>query len=139
MAELITLDLTDTEAVTLDLCEPEGLTLSLTEAVISLEVGGEIGPQGPPGPVGPQGPQGEIGPEGPEGPQGPQGTSGGIYTHNQSSASATWTIAHNLGYPPAITTVDSADTQMFGDLQYLDLNNAQVDFATPRTGYAYCS
>jgi hypothetical protein len=133
MTEALSLDLTETEAVVLDLHDGQPMALSLTETVVALQVVGQVGPRGPQGEVGPEGP------EGPEGPIGPIGPQGGFYRHSQAAPAAIWLIPHNLGYPPAVTTVDSANTAMFGDVTYIDDNNVQVEFGVAIGGYAYCS
>lgn len=124
--------------VELDLVDGD-VTLDLLDAEVTLEVVGEVGPrgiQGEQGIVGPVGPQGEIGPVGPEG---PAGTSSGFYRHNQAVPATQWTVDHDLNYPPAITVVDSAGTQVFGDITYLDDFHIQIDFANAVAGYAYCT
>jgi hypothetical protein len=46
------------------------------------------------------------------------------YIFTQSVPATTWTIDHNLGRFPSVTIVDSAGTQVFGDVQYT--SNTQV-------------
>lgn len=58
-------------------------------------------------------------------------------TFNQSSASASWTIIHNLSRFPSVTVVDSAGTTVEGDVQYLSANALTVAFAYPFAGVAY--
>lgn len=84
---------------------------------------GYVGPQGPPGPPGPPG----------------SGEGGGVFTHIQTVAAATWTIVHNLGFNPAITVVDSAGSVIIGALQYTDTTTAVVRFSGATSGKAYCS
>jgi hypothetical protein len=118
---------------------PDYVELDLVDTEVTLEVVGEVGPRGPQGiqgEIGPVGPQGDVGPIGPEG---PAGTSSGAFRHNQAAASAQWSFVHDLGYPPAVTVVDSAGTQVFGDVTYIDDFTIQIDFAFPFAGYAYCS
>jgi hypothetical protein len=79
-------------------------------------------------------------PQGPVGPQGPPGLDTGFYRHNQGGPSTQWTVAHNLGFRPAVTVVDSAEEVIFPDVvTYLDDNTVQIDFSVPVGGYAYCS
>ena len=104
---------------------------------ITLEVVGEVGPRGPQGPPGAD--STVPGPPGPPGPEGPPGTSSGFYRHSQASASVQWTFTHDLQYPPAITVVDSAGTEIFGDVTYIDDFNIQIDFGYPTAGFAYCT
>lgn len=61
------------------------------------------------------------------------------YEHTQPSASATWTITHNLNFYPNVTVLDSAGTQVEGELAYLTRNQLQIEFAVPISGTAYLS
>lgn len=61
------------------------------------------------------------------------------YTHNQSSASDTWTIAHGLGFYPAVTIFDSANNEVEGAIIHDDLNNITVTFSAEISGKAYLS
>lgn len=90
---------------------------------------------GPPGPQGPQGEQGEIGPQGVIGPQGPTG--GARYTHLQSVPATVWHVVHNLGLYPQVTVIDSANSVVIGDIDYLDINTLQVSFSAAFSGTAY--
>lgn len=139
MTESIILDLNDTAPVTLDLSNGDTIELAVTETVVTLEVLGEVGPRGPEGADGPQGPPGDTGPQGPVGPQGPPGIDPGYYRHTQGATAATWVVPHNLGYKPAVTTVDSADAVIYGDVTYIDDNTVHIEFGVPVGGYAYCS
>jgi hypothetical protein len=85
------------------------------------------------------GPPGDKGDQGDPGIQGPPGLSGGSYAHDQSTASAIWSITHNLGYKPNVSIVDSAGSQVEGDVVYLDLNSLEVHFAFAFGGWAYLS
>jgi hypothetical protein len=74
------------------------------------------------------------------GPQGPPGTSGGSFTFTQSSASSVWLITHDLGYYPAgVMVVDSAGTEVEGEISYPAPNQVQITFAVPFSGKAYLS
>lgn len=61
------------------------------------------------------------------------------YIHNQSSPSATWTINHNLGYRPAVSTFDSAGSEMVGEVTHTNTNQSIVYFAASFSGNAYLS
>jgi hypothetical protein len=66
-------------------------------------------------------------------------TSGGGatgYNHVQSSASTTWTIAHNLGYFPLVQAYDTAGDVISGDIHHTDVDNATVTFLTAIDGGA---
>lgn len=105
-----------------------------TPAVVEVLSGGLQGPPGPPGAD-----STVPGPPGPPGAPGSPGSAPQAYTHDQTVPSAVWTIAHNLGYRPAVTTQDSAGTWVVGDLSHLDANTAVVTFLAAFGGKAYCS
>lgn len=89
------------------------------------------------------GPQGVPGIPGEQGPQGPKGDTGDVaalvYTHEQAIASATWTIAHNKGFFLQATVVDSAGTQVEGNVTFQDADTIVIEFAAPFSGTAYLS
>ena len=69
-----------------------------------------------------------------------QGISGGSdahFTYTQNAASDTWSIAHNLGKKPSVTIVDSADSVLYGSIEYTDLNNLTINLSAPTSGKAY--
>jgi len=112
-------------------------TNSVTVASVGLQ--GAQGPQGADGFVGSDGPQGPQGPQGATGPQGPQGTGAShtTFTHSQNSASATWTITHNLNCFPSVMVVDSAGSVVYGNIEYLDANSLRLTFVASFGGKAY--
>lgn len=59
------------------------------------------------------------------------------YEFEQVSASSRWEIKHNLGKHPSVTIVDSAGTEVIGDVQYIDNNNIIIEFSGSFTGKAY--
>jgi hypothetical protein len=59
------------------------------------------------------------------------------YEFTQGSASTTWVITHNLGGKPTVTIVDSADTHVFGDVQYNSNTQVTVTFSAAFSGKAY--
>ena len=63
----------------------------------------------------------------------------GSYVHNQSSSLATWVITHNLNYYPSVTTVDSGDSVVLGDVLYISVNSLSVSFSAAFGGKAYLS
>jgi hypothetical protein len=75
------------------------------------------------------------------GTQGPQGLAGAgfNYAHDQPIATTVWTITHNLGGYPNVTTVDSSGQQIDGDVEYISANVIQVTFAYITGGKAYLS
>jgi hypothetical protein len=61
------------------------------------------------------------------------------FAHNQQVSSASWTITHNLNFNPNVTVVDSAGTNVEGEVQYINLNQLRVVFSSAFSGYAYLS
>lgn len=59
------------------------------------------------------------------------------FTHTQSAASATWSVAHNLGKKPSVMIVDSADFVLHGSVKYIDSNNLTINLSAPTSGKAY--
>lgn len=60
-------------------------------------------------------------------------------THDQTVASATWNITHNLPYMPSVTIVDSAGTVVIGEVRYPTNTTVQVLFSGAFSGKAYLS
>lgn len=61
------------------------------------------------------------------------------YQHIQSAPATTWTIVHNLGFRPNVTTVSSAGGEIRGETQYPSRDVVTVKFNTPAAGMAYLS
>ena len=59
------------------------------------------------------------------------------YTHNQSGASSTWTITHNLNKFPSVTVIDSANTVIIGQVAYSSVNQVTITFKSATGGKAY--
>jgi hypothetical protein len=58
------------------------------------------------------------------------------YTHYQSSANATWVVAHNLGYHP-ITRVFIGNSEVQpASIVHNSTNQVTITFSTPQVGYA---
>jgi hypothetical protein len=55
----------------------------------------------------------------------------------QASPSTTWNITHDLGGYPSVSVVDSAKTQVIGEVTYLSETQIRVDFTQPFSGIAY--
>jgi hypothetical protein len=72
---------------------------------------------------------------------GPQGAAGGIeaffYEYTQATASAVWTINHNLGIEPTAVVLDSAGTQCEGTFSYPSKNQMVITFTGAFSGTAY--
>ena len=59
------------------------------------------------------------------------------YIHRQYQAASTWTIVHNLQRYPSVTVVDSANSKVTGDVDYIDENTLTISFIAPFSGAAY--
>ncbi len=59
------------------------------------------------------------------------------YTHNQVSAESSWNITHNLGKFPSVSTVDSGNTWVIGDVEYINQNQLTINFTSAFSGKAY--
>jgi hypothetical protein len=59
------------------------------------------------------------------------------YVHNQTVASNSWSVSHDLNKYPAVVIVDSGDNVVVGDIQYIDLNNIIITFTSTFSGKAY--
>lgn len=59
------------------------------------------------------------------------------YIHEQSIPSANWVIPHNLLKYPSVEVVDSAGTQVVGDVQYDSNNQITINFVGAFSGKAY--
>ena len=59
------------------------------------------------------------------------------YVHNQSEASATWVVTHNLGKRASVTVVDSAGTVCIGQVDYNSDNQVTLTFKSAFGGKAY--
>lgn len=59
------------------------------------------------------------------------------YTHEQGIPKKTWTISHNLNKYPTAAAVDTAQTVVIGEINYIDLNNLTITFNASFSGEAY--
>lgn len=71
-----------------------------------------------------------------EGPQGPPGADATAYVHQQPSASATWTINHNLGYRPSVELLNTGSQEIEGDVVHTSVNQTVVTFTSAVAGQA---
>lgn len=58
------------------------------------------------------------------------------YVHKQETSSDTWEVIHGLGKEPAVTVVDSAGTEVIGEVEYVSLNKCILRFQAPFSGKA---
>ena len=61
------------------------------------------------------------------------------FVYSQTTPASIWTVIHNLGKYPAVTVVDSANTEVVGDIQYIDLNSFRITFSSDFSGKAFCN
>lgn len=59
------------------------------------------------------------------------------YTHNQSVASSTWNVQHNLDKFPSCTLTLSTGQLGYGDVTFIDSNNLTITLASAESGKAY--
>ena len=59
------------------------------------------------------------------------------HVHNQGSASSTWNITHTLGGNPSVMVVDSSNTVVYGEIQYLSSTQVRILFSAAFSGKAY--
>lgn len=59
------------------------------------------------------------------------------HIHTQGAAVTTWPITHALGGFPSVTVVDSANTVVFGEINYVSTSQIVVNFTAAFSGYAY--
>ncbi len=109
---MTTLDLVPTVRHSLELALEDGPTLVLGEPTgLALELGRR-------------------------GPQGPPGSPGSAFTHTQAIASATWVVAHNLGFRPAVSVVSAGGIEVDAEVAHISLVLLEVRFGAPFAGTA---
>lgn len=59
------------------------------------------------------------------------------FTFNKNIASEKWEIKHNLNKYPSVTVVDSADTVVYGNIEYIDNTKLIITFSGGFSGKAY--
>ena len=59
------------------------------------------------------------------------------FTFTQSTATNTWNITHDLGKFPSVSVVDSGNTVVYGDIDYIDNNSLTITFSAAFGGKAY--
>lgn len=70
------------------------------------------------------------------GPQGPAGANAAAYVHQQLTASASWTINHNLGYKPSVELLNTGSQEIEGDVVHTNVNQTLVAFSGAVAGQA---
>lgn len=59
------------------------------------------------------------------------------FVYTQSSPSAQWVITHNLAKYPSVTVVDSADSTVYGEVEYNSINQLTITFSGAFSGRAF--
>jgi hypothetical protein len=59
------------------------------------------------------------------------------FKHYQTTTSAEWIITHNMGKYPSVSVVDSANSYVIGEVEYIDENVLIVRFKNPFKGNAF--
>lgn len=67
------------------------------------------------------------------------GAAGGdtSFTWQQSIAASTWNVVHPLAKFPSVTVIDSAGTEVEGDVHYVSNSQITLTFSAPFSGSAY--
>ena len=60
------------------------------------------------------------------------------YIHYQTIPSTTWVVEHNLFGYPSITVIDSANSQVEGDVVFDTVNQVTINFSYAFSGKAVC-
>ena len=59
------------------------------------------------------------------------------YVHDQQASSSTWTVNHNLGKFASVNVVDTANSEIIGEVTYNNTNQLTITFSAPISGKAY--
>jgi hypothetical protein len=59
------------------------------------------------------------------------------YVYTQAVAAVLWIIQHDLNKYPSVSVVNDDNTQVFGEVEYIDENNLTITFTAPFSGKAY--
>jgi hypothetical protein len=96
---------------------------------VQLTADGVQGEKGDPGEKGDKGDKGDTG--------APGATTGDVhYDHVQGTAEEVWHITHNLGKYPSVTVLDSAGSEVEGQVDHIDTNSLTVTFTGAMSGNA---
>lgn len=58
------------------------------------------------------------------------------FLYTQSTASSIWVIVHNMNKYPSVSIIDSANNQVYGDIEYIDQNSLKIIFSAAFSGKA---
>lgn len=59
------------------------------------------------------------------------------YIYSQITPSVVWRVEHGLGKFPSVTVVDSAGSEVIGDVGYVSENSIEIKFTSAFAGTAY--
>lgn len=59
------------------------------------------------------------------------------HIHNQTVATSEWLIEHNLNCFPSVTIIDSANSEVIGEVEYINTNSLKAKFSASFSGIAY--
>lgn len=59
------------------------------------------------------------------------------FVYEQAVPSPTWAFSHPLGGFPSISVVDSAKTQVIGEVTYVSETDVIIEFGSPFAGFAF--
>lgn len=59
------------------------------------------------------------------------------FVHTQIASSNTWVVDHNLEKFPSVTVVDSAGTEVIGEVEHISINQTRISFSASFGGKAY--
>lgn len=68
--------------------------------------------------------------------QGPPGPPAPSFTYVHGGPSDVWTVAHNLGFRPAVSIITVGGLEMMGNVQHLSENTLQITFTQNVAGTA---
>jgi hypothetical protein len=73
---------------------------------------------------------------GPQGPAGPAGAPGFPQPREfpQAAPASVWAVSHGFGRFPVVNVIDSAGTQVLGQVHHQDENNLTISFSSPFSG-----
>jgi hypothetical protein len=71
---------------------------------------------------------------------GADGNGGGAnYLHTQASASAIWTVNHNLGARPTIEVRNNGGQVVLAEITHVSANQATITLVAAMSGTAFCT
>ena len=59
------------------------------------------------------------------------------FTYTQAAPAAVWTVTHNLNKFPSVTVVDSANTEVVGEVRHISTTQAEITFSGAFAGKAF--